>query len=81
MYREEGWLKDLKETVGKNAKCNLGRSYEGDGWLTVLPRSQDGTDLSREEFRDALWCNLDLILQDTSLACNSYSNPFTVEHM
>ena len=33
------------------------RAYEDCGWITVLPRSQYGTDISREYFRDALiWC-------------------------
>ena len=29
------------------------RAYEGGGWIIILARSQYGTNLSREEFRDA----------------------------
>ena len=44
----EGNLGSLKETVGKKEKRNLEQAYEGTGCLSVLPRYQYGTDLSRE---------------------------------
>ena len=70
----------LKATSAKNSKLKLEQACEGSGWLTFLTRSQDGTDLSREEFRDNLLCRLYLILQDTPLKCDGCSNPLTVEH-
>ena len=36
-------------------------------WLTVLPSSQDGTDLSSEHSRYALWWLLDIPLKYPSL--------------
>ena len=51
---EKGGLRSLKEIVVNEAKQNMERAYDGSGWLTVLTRSQYRTDLSREEFRDAL---------------------------
>ena len=45
----------LKATVGKNSKRELVRACEVIWWLTVLSRSQYGTDISRKYFRDALW--------------------------
>ena len=44
---EEGGLIAPKETVGKNSRKNLELDCKGCGWITVLPRSQDGTDLYR----------------------------------
>ena len=51
MDREEGELRDLREAVCKKAKRNAERACKGGGFLTVLPTPQDGTDLSRKEFR------------------------------
>ena len=61
--REEGGLRALNATFGKKAKHKLEWACKGGGWLTVLPISQDGTDLSREEIRYAFWWRLDTPLQ------------------
>ena len=79
--REEGELRALKATVGKKANWKMKRACEGGGWLTALPISQGGTDLSREEFRDSLLYHLDLLLQDPPLTFNDCSYKFTVEHV
>ena len=73
-------MRALKETVVKKSKWKLERSCEDDGWLTFLPRSQYGTDISREYFRGALWWHLDLSFQDAPLACDGCSDLFIVEH-
>ena len=52
-------MRALKATVGNNSKRNLERDYKGGGWLTTLTKSQDGTQIYREEFRDALRQSLD----------------------
>ena len=78
--REERALRVLKETLGNKTKRKLERACDGGGWITVLPRSQDGTDLSREEFRDALWCSLDPPPQNTPITCDGCRNLFTVDH-
>ena len=66
--------------MGEKSKQKLERACEGGGWLTLLPISQYGTDISREEFRDALQWILDITLQDPLMACNGCSDPFTVDH-
>ena len=48
MGREEGERRSLKENIGKKSKWNLELACKGCGWINVLPRSQDGTDISRE---------------------------------
>ena len=80
MDREEGELRDLKANLGKKAKRKLERACKGGGWITVLTSSQDGTDIYRESSRDALRLRLDLTLQNPPMACDSFSNLFTVEH-
>ena len=57
MDGEEGGLRNLKANVGKKAKRKLEHACKGGGWLTVLASSEDGTGVSRKDFRDALiWC-------------------------
>ena len=53
----------MKENVGKKADRDLEWACKGGGWLTVLFRSQYGTDLSKEEIRDALQWRLYITLQ------------------
>ena len=62
--REGGELRDLNTNSGKNSKRILEWDCDGDGWLTVLPSSQDGTDISREEFRDSFRWRLYLPLHN-----------------
>ena len=44
--RKKGHLGSLKAFLDKKKKRNLEWSYEGGGCLTVLPQSQEGTDVS-----------------------------------
>ena len=60
---EEEDMRDLKATVGNKANRKLERTCEGSGWITDLPRYQDETDISREEFREALKWRPDIYLQ------------------
>ena len=81
VYREEVELRTLKETVGNKAKRKLEFSQGGSGWLTVLTSSQDGTDISKEEFRDTLR----VVPQSTPsrtppLPCGCCRYPLTVEY-
>ena len=47
-------MSNLKSTLVNNSKQNLERACEGCGWIIILTSSQDGTDISREYFMDAL---------------------------
>ena len=66
LNREGGELRDTEANIGKKAKCKLERSCKGSEWLTVLTRSQAGTDLSMEELIYSLQWHLDLPLQTLS---------------
>ena len=66
--------------MGNKAKRKLKRACEGSGWITVMPRSQDDTDIPRDEFRDALRLQLDPPLQNPPLKCNCYSDLFALDH-
>ena len=74
-------LRSLKANVGKKSKRNLDQTCEGGGYLTVMPISQDGNDISMEEFRDSLQWRLDLLLQNPPQTCDGFSDPFMVDHM
>ena len=52
-------LHPLKANTENKSNKNLEQARKVGGWLIIIPRSQDGTDLSREEFRYALWWCLD----------------------
>ena len=54
MDRKEEELRSLKATVFNKDKWNLERACESGGWITLLPISQDGTDIFKEDFRDDL---------------------------
>ena len=71
----------LKEISGKKVKINLEQACRGDGCITILPSSQDGTNLSREEFRDDLRWSLDLTFQDTPLKCDGFSDTLIVVYV
>ena len=77
--REGGELRDLNTNSGKNSKRILEWDCDGDGWLTVLPSSQDGTYISGENIRDALRWQLDLPLQNPPLTCDDCSDLFMAE--
>ena len=54
METEKGELEAQRETFDKRGKRKLERAYDGGGWLKMFTSFQDVTNLSREEFRDAL---------------------------
>ena len=55
----------LKENLVKKDIWKLERACEGGRWLTVLTSYQDGTDPSREEFRNSLRYPLDITPHNT----------------
>ena len=56
-------MRSLKVTIDNESNWELQYSCKGGGWITVLPISHYGNDLSREDFMVSLfWC-LDILLQ------------------
>ena len=81
VYNEGGELKLLKATIVMKSKRKLEWSSRGGGCIIVLTNSQNGTDLSSEESRDALrWC-FDIPLQDPPLKFDGCIKLFKVYKM
>ena len=49
-------------------------------WLSAVPHRLNGTELSREEFRDNLRLRYGLMPQDIPATCNGCSKKFSIEH-
>ena len=49
-------------------------------WLSAVPHRLNGTELSREEFRDNLRLRYGLMLQDIPATCNGCGKKFLIEH-
>ena len=81
VYMEDNYTIPLEVADVKNSKQKLKQPCKGGGWLTFLPRSQYGTDLSRDYFVFALWWRLGLLLQYHPLICNGCSYLLMVEHV
>ena len=58
----------------------LGRAKETGGWLTVMPNSLNGTELTAEEFRDSLRLRMGLTPSALPEKCDGCGNHFSVEH-
>ena len=70
----------LKSTVGKKYTWNMEQTCKRNEWLTNLPITHDGTDLSREEFRDAYVDTFIYSSKIHPLTCDGCSDPFTMDH-
>ena len=49
-------------------------------WLSAVPHLLNGTELSREEFRDNLRLRYRLMPQDVPATCNGCGKIFLIEH-
>jgi len=58
----------------------MARAKETGAWLTVMPNSLNGTDLSADEFRDNLRIRLGLTPASLPSHCVGCNDRFTVEH-
>ncbi|KAL7461468.1 hypothetical protein ACHAXS_001898, partial [Conticribra weissflogii] len=76
---EESFLSELSSR-DRGLRNHLDAAKESGAWLTALPRRLNGTQLSPQEFQDALrlrYGKRPLGLEDT---CDGCCQPFSVEH-
>jgi hypothetical protein len=79
---------DLKifEEICENLKDNedekrrLKRTKETGIWLSVFPSTLNGTDLSRDEFRDNIRIRLGLAPKGTEIECDGCGKPWSLAH-
>ena len=69
-----------QELAGGQEKNHLHRSTRNGAWLSTVPRRLNGTELSREEFRDNLRLRYGFMPQDIPATCDGCGKKFSIEH-
>ena len=74
-------LDELKAAApDRTARVRLQRAQETGAWLTVMPESLNGTELTEDEFRDSLQLRFGLCPSHLPDKCDGCGSAFTVEH-
>ena len=73
-------LFELQEQAGRQEKNRLHRETRNGAWLSAVPHRLNGTELSREEFRDNLCLRYGLMPQDIPATCDGCGKKFSIEH-
>ena len=76
----EGKLSQLLGGASARTKRRVNRAKRTGVWLTAMPETLNGTDLSAEEFRDSLRLRYGLPPRTLPSKCDGCSQPFSVEH-
>ena len=80
MHVELGELARRKDLAGGQERNRLHRETSNGEWLSAVPHRFNGTELSREEFRDNLRLRYGLMPQDTPATCNGCGKKLSIEH-
>jgi hypothetical protein len=80
LKEEQVNLDGMKGSGGRKVAKRLERMGETGAWLSVIPNCFDGTELSREEFRDNLAIRYGLRPRGLPESCDGCNKPFTVDH-
>jgi hypothetical protein len=70
----------LKSSAGAVDARRMQRATETGAWLTAMPNTLNGTDLSADEFKDNLRLRLGLCPTSLPRRCEGCNERFTVEH-
>ena len=73
-------LYDRQEQAGQQQKNRLHRETRIGAWLSAVPNCLNGTELSREEFRDNLCLRYGLMPQDIPATYDGCGKKFSIEH-
>ena len=73
-------IADLSELFERQEQARFHRATRNGAWLSAIPHRLNGTELSREEFRDNLRLRYGLIPQDISVTCDGCIKKFSIEH-
>ena len=69
-----------QEQAGRQEKNRLHRATRNGAWLSAVPHHLNGTEFSREEFRDNLRLRYGLMPQDIPSTCDGCGKRFSIEH-
>ena len=78
--KNESCLKDLTSKMSHLNKRTILRGKETGQWLSVLPSTVNGTELSAQEFRDALLLRNARCPPDLPTECDGCQQTFSVRH-
>jgi hypothetical protein len=77
---EEAAFQRITSAASKTTARQMTRSRDTGTWLTVMPSTLNGTELSADEFRDSLRLRLGLSPIALPKRCEGCGDRFTVEH-
>ena len=80
MIDEISELYDRQEQTGRQDKSLLHRATRNGAWLSAAHHRLNGTELSREAFRDNLRLRYGLMPQDIPATCNGCGKKLLIEH-
>lgn len=78
--RDAAQLQQLCQQEGLRESRRLQRAKDTGIWLSVLPQTLNGTDLSRDEFRDSVRIRLGLPVLALPTTCDGCGKPFSLAH-
>jgi len=77
---EKANLDEMKRRATRRDKKRLERISGTGAFLTLRPSRRDGTELERDEFRDAILLRMGLVPKNLPRMCDGCGATFTVEH-
>ncbi len=78
--KSESSLNDLASKMSYDNRRTILRGKETGQWLSVLPSTVNGTELSAQEFRDALLLRYARCPPDLPIQCDGCQQKFSVRH-
>jgi hypothetical protein len=78
--KSESSLNNLASKMSCDNRRTILRGKETGQWLSVLPSTVNGTELSAQEFRDALLLWYARCPPDLPIQCTGYQQKFSVRH-
>ena len=69
-----------KELAGDQEINPLHKETRNGAWLSAVPHRLNGTEFSREDFRDNLRLRYGLMPQDIPAACDGWGNKLSIKH-
>ena len=69
-----------KDLTGGQERYRLHRATSNGSWISAVPHRLNGTELSREEFRDNLRLRYGLMPQDMPGTCDGCGKRLSIEH-
>jgi hypothetical protein len=76
---EEG-MKSILQRLSSGESRTIWRGQQTGAWLSIVPSTVKGTELSAQEFQDAILMRYGLVPPDLPLTCDGCNAPFTLQH-